>query len=115
MKLTKIQIEDINELRKNGVSYNEIKEKYKVSSSCIQYHTSDLIRTNAIEKSKRFFKNLSPEKKKERYRKSRIYFKDYFKRRYHNEPEYRKKFIEYVKKYNKKRKINKTEIIKNEN
>lgn len=100
MKLTKEQREDIRKLRAEGLTQQAIAKQFGVSQNCIRYHTLTEAKANAIVYQTKRYINFPIEKKKELYLKKKPYLKEYFKRRYHNDEEFRRKQIERVKKIN---------------
>lgn len=103
-KLINSQIEEIKKLRSKGRTQMQLAIDYNVSLSTIIYHTNELQRDKKKESSKNWFKNLSPEKKKELNKKKKEYWKDYTKNRYKTDEEYRKRMINYQKEYRERKK-----------
>lgn len=102
MKTTKEQINKIRELHKEGKNQREISEIMNMPKSTIQYWLSEEKRQRKISNQKKYLKNLSKEKKKELNEKQREYRRNYYKTRYHNDEEYRKRRIELSKNWKKK-------------
>jgi hypothetical protein len=100
MKLSKQQINEIKELRSKGETQMNLAIKYNVSLGTIAYHTIEKNRLRQIEASKKYFKNLSNEKKKELYNKRKEYLLSYYKNKYNTDESFRNK----VKERNKENK-----------
>lgn len=105
MKLTSDQINDIIFQRKEGKTIYQIAEEFKVSGATISYHTDNKQKERMSKNAINWYKKQTQKKKKEINKKRYPYIKNYVKSHYQNDPIYRKKFIEYVKKYNKKKRI----------
>ena len=101
MKLTKEQIDKIKELA-NEKSRKEIAEIMNVSISTVGYWVNEKIREDNNKRAREWYKNQSKEKKKEMSERQKEYRREYYKKRYYEDEEYRKKRIEYSKKFNKK-------------
>lgn len=96
-KLTKEQRENIKRLYEQGVNTYDLAKIFEVSQSSIMYWIfPSKKRKELSNKSKRLYKSKSPEEKKAKQQKEKSYFAEYFKQRYHNEPEFRQKHIERV-------------------
>ena len=99
MKLNKSQIEEIKLLKGKKSSF-EIAKEFNVSQSAIIYWNSN--RDKCIQREKDYVKKLSPEQKKERYAKQKIYQKIYRKNRYKIDPKFREKIKERAREYKRK-------------
>ena len=98
-KLTKEQREKIKELYEQGVNTYDLAKIFEVSQSSIMYWISSPDRRAELSKqSAAKYKARTPEQKKAKQKREKSYFAEYFKQRYHNEPEFRKKHIERVMK-----------------
>ena len=102
MKITQEQIEKIKKLREEGKSQKEISEILNIPKSTVQYWFSEEIRKRKIKRGIEWYKNLSEEKKKELNERRKGYRRNYYKNKYHNDEEYRKKRIEWSKNWKKK-------------
>lgn len=101
-RLTKQQIELIKELKAKGLIVKEIASKVKCSIDAVTYHTNDNYRNyKKGEYARSKYRHLTKQEKKIRYNKSKEYFKEYFKNRYHNDLEFRNKHLERVKRNQK--------------
>lgn len=95
MKLTKEQIKEIKALRKEGKTIIGIARKFNVSRYTIKWHTDE----NYREKQRVYSRKL--EKKIKRWKNRKDYQREYQKKRYHSDSEFRKKQIERAKVYQK--------------
>jgi len=103
-KLTKEQREKIKELYEQGVSTYDLAKIYEVSQNAIMYWISPPERRAKLSKqSAAKYKARTPEEKKAKQKREKSYFANYFKERYHNEPEFRQKHIERVMKSKEKK------------
>ena len=94
MKLSKQQITEIKELRSKGETQMNLAIKYNVSLGTIAYHTIEKNRLRQIEASKKYFKNLPEEKKKQLYTKRKEYLLSYYKNKYNTDELFRNKVKE---------------------
>lgn len=101
MKITKNQIEEIRKLRAEGKTQIEIARRLNINQSSVNYWSNEESRKKQINKGITHYKGLSKEEKKEIGQKHREYKRNYYKNKYHTDEEYRKKRIEYSKKYQK--------------
>ena len=101
MKLTANQIETIKELKKQKATIKELAEMFGVSVAAIDYH----INPNTKARHKRnAAKSYSRLREKEGWReKRRAYLREYMKKRYHSDEEFRKRAVEFSKKYQKRK------------
>lgn len=102
-KLTDKQIKKIKQLRKiKSNTIKDLSKMFNVSTSTIIYHTNqkyhDSSKKRALKWSKEHYKNRSNDPK------WREYNSTYIKRRYNNDPKFRKKFLENIRRYQKKKK-----------
>lgn len=103
MKITKDQDLILKEFRKS-MTIEQIKTITGLPYSTIVYHTNPKCREGTIRRQKSWYNKLSPEKKKEHHKKNYDnYGKNYMKRRYHEDEEFRKRMIQSVIKSKKKR------------
>lgn len=98
-KLDEVQIEQIRIMKEKKVKKEDIAKLFNVSISTIDYQTNKKNREYQIEKSRKYYNSLSEEKKKERTKKRRGYIKVYMKKRYNEDPIFRKKHQERASKY----------------
>lgn len=87
-------IEQVRERRKNGETIQGIAEDLGIPHSTLWYHLDEDYKQHKrdLEKKKSKEYKLSDEQKEKR----RKYFNEYFKNRYQQDPEFRKKHIERV-------------------
>lgn len=95
-KLTKEQVEEIKSLREEGKKTLELAKLFKVSQTTIQYWVSEKTNTKVKKRATDWFKKKSLKEKKTIYEKRRSYLREYFKRRYNQDPIFRKKHIQRV-------------------
>jgi DNA-binding transcriptional ArsR family regulator len=98
VKITPEKLQEMKKLREEGLKYTEIAETFKVSSSTVRYHLNPKYHDCALNNAKKRYKGYS----REVYLKNKEKQKEYYKRRYHSDEEFRKRMIGYVIKYNKK-------------
>ena len=97
----KQEIKDkIFELKEMGLSTYQISEQLKIPQTTVSYWTSD--REKTINRVKKKYKSLSKEEKRRIYEKNYPYLKNYLRERYKNDPIFREKQIERVKRYKEK-------------
>ena len=87
----------IMELKEKGKKIIEISKELGVATSTVRYHLNPDYRKQLIETGKLKFKNLTPEQRKEYNLSRKEYNKNYQRRRYKEDPEFRLKKIEMVK------------------
>lgn len=98
-------IDKIHKLKLEGVKNSEIGRKLNLSRGTIHYY---LNRKDRIQKAVNYFKNLPREKKKEIYKKRKIYLREYSRNRYNKDKVFREKMIRRSKDYYKRNnKLNK--------
>lgn len=103
-KLTPIQLLEIKKLRDEGMTLTELAKRFNVRQPTITYHVNPLARARVIKRVVESFRNSSPEKKKEFYLKRKAYSKKYLLNRYHNDKEFREKWIAREMAYQKRKK-----------
>jgi len=101
MKLNKGHIEEIRRLSKTGESIRSIAKLFQVSHSTISYH---LDKESKRKDRRKWWNNLSRERKKEIYNKRKPYLAKYMKKRYNEDEEFREKKIKYQRNYRKNKK-----------
>lgn len=102
----RIKPEDVvvmKELREQGLSYKEIGKRFNVTWKTPYYHLSPKEKKRCLKSIRKFNKALTKEQKLEKSRKHYPYIKQYIKERYNNDPEFRKNFLDMVKRNEKKR------------
>ena len=96
MKLKTEQIENIKYLYKiKKYNYREIAEKYGVAIDTIRYHVKEESKEYKKNRAKIVRDRLTKEEKEEIKIKNRDYQKEYHKRRYQTDADYREKQIIY--------------------
>jgi len=89
--LVKFDVDKMIKLRKMGYTFKDIGKKFGISESSVRYHLNPHYKI-LVKKSAKIQKQ-NPEYKKKTNEK--------YKKRYHSEPEFRKKHIERSKRYHK--------------
>ena len=84
-------------MKKKQVPTKEIREKLKIAKGTIYWHTNPEFRQRMREYQKKKYHQLTKEQKKKILDRKRDYQREYFKRRYNNEEEFRKKHLKRVK------------------
>jgi IS30 family transposase len=100
--LTKEQIELIKKLKEEGKTTYEIAKQFNVCQNTIMYWTSN--RDKQIKRNSDRIKNMSKEERHKIYLKQYEYRKNYFRTKYQTDQEFRKKVIERVIKYQRRKK-----------
>ena len=95
--------EDMRKLRVEGVTLKNIGKKYGLSVSTVEYHLNPKYKEKVKERTRRYVKNLSKEELAKRNKKWYEKMNRYWVKRYNSDPEFRKYFIEMVKRNFKKR------------
>jgi len=104
MKITKEQSELIKYMRQNGNTYQKISDTLGICISSVRYHSSEENKKKMTAHSLKYFAKLSPEKKKEVWKRRSKYISSYIKKRYHSDKAFRKKVIASSKRYYQKKK-----------
>lgn len=89
-------LKKMKKLRENGITYKEISEKVGLSESVVQYWLSPRQKENGIKRGKKFYAKLTPKQKKEKSKKGYLYRKKYYKERYNNDEEFRRRHIQNI-------------------
>lgn len=102
-KVTPENVQEMKELREKGKTYGEIAKLFNITDSTAQYHISPAENKRKKEYSINWWKR-HPEimKKQILSTKKKKYVKEYIFERYNNDLEFRKRFLENVKKSQKK-------------
>ena len=104
--MNKQTINQIRELKETK-TLKEIAELLKLPVSTISYWSSEEVRKNTIKRSKDYFKNLSPEKRKAILKKSNAYRNDWIKKKYKTEEKFRESWKKRRRDYYAKNKVKK--------
>jgi hypothetical protein len=99
MKITEEIINQMKEFRQQGMSYDEISRRLKVSTVSVQYHLDKEQKEKRKKSSLEYYHNLPKEKKELRNKKVR----EYLFKRYNEDEEFRKRKKEYQRNYEEKR------------
>lgn len=105
--------EKMIKLRQKGIPYYKIGEKLGFSQNVVNYHLNPEQREKAIKRAEKSNSKLTKEEIKIKSGKRKNYKENYFKERYHNDPEFRRKVISSVIKYQKRKRAEKNDNKKN--
>jgi len=97
MKLTDEQKKHMDELKKEGLNNNQISLRLGINYSSVQYYLNEKYREKVKTKNKENYKEYYRKNKEKILEKTRDYRRDYMRKRYQQDPEFRKKQIERVK------------------
>lgn len=100
-RLTYKEIEEINKLHLEGKTNVDLSKMFKVSVETINYHIHPKYNENKRAYKRRWYQDLSTEKKRELYLKQKEYQKKYRKERYHSDVYFREKIKEKAREYKK--------------
>ena len=102
-KVTPEILEEMKDLRASGLTQEKIAKKFNITNSTVQYWTNPQQKEDRIRSAKKSNAKLTTEQRKEKTKKHSEYNKKYFLGRYNNDEEFRKRIIQHVKDYIKKR------------
>lgn len=94
---------EMKELRKEGLSYEDIGKIMRLHQNTVRYHLNSKERKKVIERTQKYNKKMTLKQRKEKSRKQLPYLIKYLKERYNNDKLFRKNFIEMIMKNFKKR------------
>jgi|GEM_PF-3399367 hypothetical protein len=104
-KITPGSEEGMRIMKKNGCTYKEIAQNFGVSKETVIYHLNSKFRLRSLKNSNKWqTKHRTKRSMRKANKKHRIYRSAYIKERYNLDPEFRAKFIRFVKKYQAKKK-----------
>jgi len=103
-KVTPEILEKMKQLRGGGLTYKLVAEKVDIGLSNVMYWLSPQQKENAIRRAKKAYARLTKEELRERGDRAYQGKKEYYKKRYHEDEEFRKGFISIVRRSFKKRK-----------
>lgn len=86
-----------------GYSYKDIALIFKVAPSTVQYHLDKGYKEKSLKRSNKYNSKLTKKQKRRISKKRRKYNNQYIMDRYHNDEEFRIKFIKSSIKYQKKK------------
>lgn len=96
-KLTKQQIEKIKALRRKGKSIQKIANQFHVAVFTISWHTNPDFKDKIKEYQRERYRKMTKSQKKEYFGKKRAYQKEYHKRRYNEDEDFRNKHLKLMK------------------
>jgi len=102
----KIKPEDIvvmKELREQGLSYKQIGGEFGVHMSTAHYHLSPREKIMSKKRAYKFLSKMTKKQKLEKIKKAAPRMKKYMKERYNNDSEFRRGFLDIVKRSFEKR------------
>jgi hypothetical protein len=102
MKLSQQQIQEINDLVKDGIIQVTLVKKFNVSQGTVSYWTNERYRNKRRLKAKEYFNKIPISKKKQIYESRKEYMKNYMRNRYKLDEIFRNKQKERVIKRRKK-------------
>jgi len=105
-KITPEDIEKMTELRGGGLSYKEIGKRFNVDMSTALYHLSPREKEMSKKRAHKSLSKLTKKQIREKNRKKRPYIRQYIKERYQNDEEFRRGFLDIVKRSEMKRRRN---------
>jgi predicted ArsR family transcriptional regulator len=88
----------IKRLRKEKLDIPEIAEKLGICENTVRYHLSEKVREDTKKRARKRFQKMSLKERKAISKKNYPYTKEYIKRRYHEDEEFRKRYILLVEK-----------------
>jgi len=110
--ITSKQKSEIRKLHKEGMKLREIARKLNLNVSTIYYHANEETRIRRIQQTIDSFKRKPLEERKKIYKRRLPYLREYQKRRYNEDIDFRtkkqKNSREYYKKHGNKRRSNRT-------
>jgi len=110
--ITKKQKSEIRKLHKEGMKLREIARKLNLNVSTISYHANEETRKRRIQQVVDSFKRKPLEERKKVYKKRLPYLREYQRRKYKEDEDFRtkkqKNSREYYKKYGNRRRSNRT-------
>ena len=110
--ITTKQKEQIRKLHKEGMKLREIARKLNLNVSTISYHANEETRKRRIQQTVDSFKRKTLEERRKVYKKRLPYLREYQKRRYNEDIDFKtnkqKNSREYYKKHGNKRRSNRT-------
>ena len=101
-KVTPEILEKMKELREEGMIYKEIGKRFDTDASTVLYHLSTREKMMSIKRSNKSANKMTKKQKQEKSKQAYPYIKEYNKERYNNDEEFRKRFVGYVCKSQKK-------------
>jgi len=87
--ITTKQIQQIRKLHKEGMKLREISRKLNLNVSTVSYHANEETRKRRIQQSVDSFKRKPLEERKKVYKKRLPYLRDYQKRRYNEDIDFK--------------------------
>jgi len=96
-------LEGMRKLRIDGLTLKDIGKKYGLSVSTVNYHLNPKYKEKVKERTRKYVKSLSKEELAERNKKWYEKVRKYWVKRYNTDPDFRKYFLEMVKRNFEKR------------
>ena len=101
-KVTPEMVEKMEKLRAGGMTYKDIGKEFGLSYSVTYYNLSERERLRKKKEATEFNSRMTRKQRKERTKKYQPYTSQYIKERYNNDEEFRLRFLESVKRSQKK-------------
>lgn len=102
-KLTQEMISEIKDMRKKGIAIINIATKFNVHENTIWYHLSEKYKRSIKRNTRKYWNQLTPKQKRKKTKKYQPILSKYIMERYNKEPEFKRKFLDRVLKYQRKR------------
>jgi hypothetical protein len=103
--IPQVTINEIIKSRNGGLSYSKLSLKFQISKDRIIYLLNDKYREKVKRRRNENYKKNKKKLTKEQKDKIKKYQKEYHKRKYNNDPEFRKKHIKMVSVKKRSKKI----------
>jgi len=103
-KVTPSKLEWMKEMRELGLPYTKIAKETGVCASTVIYHLNPEARKRKIERAIKHNEGMTIRERKKKSKKHYLYGKNYLKQRYHNDEDFRKRYISLVNNWQKRKK-----------
>jgi len=100
-KVTPEIIEEMKVFKSQGMSYTAIGERYGIDAHTVRYWIDEEYQKTCIERAKNRGKQVLSDAQKER---RKAYIRDYIRKRYHEDPEFKERFLGHSKRWQEKQK-----------
>ena len=103
-KITPERLAWMKEMRELGLSYTEIAKEIGINTKTAAYHLDPDQKHKTIKRTTEYNEKMTAKERKEKRKKHYPYLKNYFKQRYHNDEDFRKRYISLVNNWQKRKK-----------